>query len=264
MIELAESGFLPDSLIRYGIRRLLAKRLQEMPANDLPTVKRFVKQLASSPLAVDTDSANTQHYEVPVEFFQKVLGPRLKYSSCRFSRPQSSLAEAENAMLWLSCQRAEIKDGMRILELGCGWGSLTLWMAERFPNCEITAVSNSARQREFIESRARLLGFENVRVITADMRDFETKEEFDRVVSVEMFEHMRNYQLLFQRVSQWLAPTGKAFVHVFCHRNTPYLFETGGAEQLDGTTFLHRWDDAFRSPYLVTSTTTCKSSSIGM
>ena len=208
-----------------------------MPAEEPRNTQRFVKQLAGSPLAVATNSANTQHYEVPVEFFENVLGPRLKYSSCLFSRPQVSLEEAENAMLWQTCQRAEIENGMSILELGCGWGSLTLWIAERYPDCNITAVSNSASQREFIQCQARSRGFDHVRVITADMRDFETKERFDRVVSVEMFEHMRNYKLLFQRVSNWLTPIGKAFVHVFCHRNTPYLFETEGVSNWMGRHF---------------------------
>jgi cyclopropane-fatty-acyl-phospholipid synthase len=237
MIELAESGFLPDTMIRYGIRRLLAKRLKGMPADALPSTEQLAKQLAVSPLAVATNSANTQHYEVPAKFFEHVLGPRLKYSSCLFSTPSVSLADAENAMLWLSCERAEIEDGMRILELGCGWGSLTLWMAERFPDCEITAVSNSASQRDFILGRAKSLGVENIRVMTANMRDFEIAETFERVVSVEMLEHMRNYELLFQRISNWLTPTGKAFVHVFCHCQTPYLFESDGASNWMGRHF---------------------------
>ncbi|MFC1758257.1 SAM-dependent methyltransferase, partial [Planctomycetota bacterium] len=184
-----------------------------------------------------TDSANEQHYEVPAEFFATVLGPRLKYSSCFFSSPKQSLADAEDEMLGLTCKRADIENGMRVLELGCGWGSLTLWMAEHFPHCEITALSNSTSQREFIESRARAKGLANVRVITGDMRDFTTDEMFDRVVSVEMFEHMRNYELLLRRVSSWLTPEGKAFVHVFCHRDTPYLFETEGAANWMGRHF---------------------------
>lgn len=237
LIELAELGFLPDKIIRYGIRRLLTKRIQEMPADALQTTEHLVQQLSDSPLAIATDLANTQHYEVPATFYEKVLGPRLKYSSCLYSEPQVPLAAAENAMLGLTCQRAKIEDGMSILELGCGWGSLTLWMAERYPNCEIVAVSNSASQREFIQGRARSLGCDNARVITADMRDLRIKEKFDRVLSVEMFEHMRNYKLLFQRVSNWLVPTGKAFVHVFCHRNTPYLFETEGASNWMGRNF---------------------------
>ena len=237
MIDLAESGFLPDGLIRFGIRRLLSKRLQELQLNNSLTTKAFAEQLATGPLAINVDSANSQHYEVTAEFFQKVLGPRLKYSSCRFPASNCSLAEAENSMLWLTCNRAEIEDGMRILELGCGWGSLTLWIAERYPNCEITAVSNSNSQREFILNEAKSQGLANVRVITSDMNYFEIREKFDRVVSVEMFEHMRNYQVLFHRVSNWLLPTGKAFVHVFCHRNSPYLFETEGANNWMGRHF---------------------------
>ena len=234
MIDLAETGFVPDSLIRIGIRRLLASRLKASSAGSLTD---FANQLRNSPLAVATDLANQQHYEVPSAFFESVLGPKLKYSSCFFENRETSLAEAEVAMLRQTCQRAEIEDGMRVLELGCGWGSLTLWMAEHFPSCEITAVSNSASQRKFIESRARTKGLSNIQVITADMREFVTSEKFDRVVSVEMFEHMRNYELLFRRVSDWMTPDGQAFVHVFCHRNTPYLFETDGAANWMGRHF---------------------------
>lgn len=234
LIELAETGFVPDWLIRTGIRRLLAKRIQAATASELAA---FTDKLRNSPLAVATDAANDQHYEVRAAFFEKVLGPRLKYSSCFFDRTEMSLAEAEDEMLRRTCERAVIEDGMRVLELGCGWGSLTLWIAEQFPACEITAVSNSASQRSFIEARARERRLTNVRVITADMRDFGTSETFDRVVSVEMFEHMRNYELLFRRVSKWLKPDGKAFVHVFCHRNSPYLFETEGAANWMGRHF---------------------------
>lgn len=241
LIDIAELGYLPDSIIRLGIRRLIAKRIQGMPKADSAAepqnLKRFVKQLACSPLAVAADTANSQHYEVPVEFFQSVLGPRLKYSACLFSKPQYSLAEAENDMLRLTCQRAEIEDGMRILELGCGWGSLTLWIAERYPTCEITAVSGSASQRKFIDIRAQEHGLDNVSVVTADMREFEMGQSFDRVVSVEMFEHMRNYKLLFERVARWLRHDGKAFVHVFCHRHLPYFFETEGAGNWMGRHF---------------------------
>jgi len=236
-LALAELGIFPDKVIRYGIRRLLAKRLRGMSVDDPLTTQQFAEQLSCGPLAIATDSANAQHYEVPYEFFQAVLGLRLKYSSCLFSKPEVSLSEAENAMLWLTCQRAEIQDGMSILELGCGWGSLTRWMAERFPSCQITAVSNSDSQREYIESQASQQGLDNVRVITADMRAFDIGETFDRVVSVEMFEHMRNYELLFQRISNWLNPSGKAFVHVFCHKNKPYFFETEGVSNWMGRHF---------------------------
>ena len=233
-IQLAERGLFPDRLIRMGIRSLLAARRRNVEEVDLT---EFANLLRQSPLAVDTDAANRQHYEVPAEFFAIVLGPRLKYSCCLFEQPSTFLAEAEDAMLRLTCERAEIANGMRILELGCGWGSLTLWLAEHYPNCQITAVSNSSRQRQFIAARAAERQLTNIEVITADMRDFASTEQFDRVVSVEMFEHMRNYALLFERVSNWLVPEGKAFVHVFCHRSTPYLFETEGANNWMGRHF---------------------------
>ena len=240
-IDIAETGLVPDFLVRKGIRRLLARRVSQVEATDSAsgqaTMTRFVEELRQSPLAVGTDAANEQHYELPSDFFAAVLGPRLKYSSCYFSAPQASLAEAEQEMLRLTCARAELENGMRVLELGCGWGSLTLWMAEHFAQCEITALSNSASQREFIESRARARDLDNVRVITADICQFATEQKFDRVVSVEMFEHMRNYALLLRRVASWLTPEGKAFVHIFCHRDTPYLFETEGAANWMGRHF---------------------------
>jgi cyclopropane-fatty-acyl-phospholipid synthase len=226
VIELAETGLIPDSVIRIGIRRLLRRRLGRVSADQ---TSEFVGQLRNSPLAVETDAANRQHYEVPAEFFEWVLGPRLKYSACLFPTAATTLADAEEEMLRETCRRAEIKDGMSVLELGCGWGSLTLWMAEQYPECQVTAVSSSASQREFIERFASDRGLSNVRVITADMRNFSTKQRFERILSVEMFEHMRNYELLFRRISSWLTDRGKAFVHVFCHRDTPYLFETEGA-----------------------------------
>ena len=240
MIDLAERGWLPDWLIRKGIRRLLAKRLKltgSVPEEDPAVINHLVEQLRESPLAINTAEANEQHYEVPAEFFQLVLGPYLKYSCCYYSSSESDLKKAEADMLRVTCQRAEIRDGMRILELGCGWGSLTLWMAEQFPNCQITAVSNSHGQRHFIENRCREKGLENVTVITADMREFETDQRFDRVVSVEMFEHMRNYRLLLERISNWLTPQGKLFVHIFCHRHLAYLFETEGSDNWMGRHF---------------------------
>ena len=241
LIDLAEKGLLPDAVIRVGIRRLLAKRSRterSIGAQDRQQrLREFADSLRDQPLAVQTDSANQQHYEVPADFFQLVLGPRLKYSCCGFATQDASLAQAEEAMLQLTCERAEITDGMRVLELGCGWGSLTLWMAQHYPKSQIVAVSNSASQRRFILARAEELGLANVEVITADMRDFDTERRFDRIVSVEMFEHMRNYQLLFQRVSNWLADQGKAFVHVFCHQDTPYLFEVEGADNWMGRHF---------------------------
>ena len=239
LIELAETGLVPDPGIRAGIRHLLGRRRKSVLAHRGSTgcLESFAEQLRQSPLAVSTESANRQHYEVPVEFFRQVLGRRLKYSACYFAAGNTSLDEAEDEMLRQTCQRAEIEDGMRILELGCGWGSLTLWIAEHFPNCQVTAVSNSVSQRKFIESRAESSRSSNIRAITADMRKFSTSQQFDRVVSVEMFEHMRNYDLLLRRVASWLTPQGKAFVHIFCHRDTPYLFETKGAANWMGRHF---------------------------
>jgi cyclopropane-fatty-acyl-phospholipid synthase len=241
VIDLAELRLLPDWAIRIGIRGLLGRRVQQQ-ARLSPTQRKkekdtFINLLKSSPLAVETAEANAQHYEVPPEFFRLVLGPRLKYSCCWFESPHDSLADAEDAMLQRTCERAGLLDGQNVLELGCGWGSLTLWMAERYPHSQITAVSNSHSQRKFIAERAQALGLSNVTLVTADMRDFATREAFDRIVSVEMFEHMRNYELLLARLAQWLAPDGQAFIHLFCHRETPYLFETTGAVNWMGRHF---------------------------
>jgi len=234
LIQLAEQALLPDALIRIGIRRLLAKRRGQMQQGNPSEFARMLRQI---PLAVETDAANQQHYEVPAEFFASILGPRLKYSCCLFGDGITTLAQDEDAMLRLTCERAEIENGMRVLELGCGWGSLTLWMAEHYQNCQITAVSNSVSQRRFIEERADQLRLSNLEVITADMCDFSTIKTFDRIVSVEMFEHMRHYKLLFQRIGNWLNLNGKVFVHVFCHRSTPYLFETEGTDNWTGQHF---------------------------
>lgn len=233
-ILLAEAGLVPDWLVRIGIRRLLAKRISNSEQIDAAA---FAKQLQAGPLAIETKAANTQHYEVDSNFFRAVLGPRLKYSSCLFPTASTTLDEAETHMLRLTCERAQIENGMRVLELGCGWGSLTLWMAENYPNCQIVAVSNSSRQREYIQSLARQRGLANIRVITQDMQIFEADGKFDRIVSVEMFEHMRNYSLLFSRLASWLEDDGKVFVHVFCHKNSPYVFETEGDENWMGRHF---------------------------
>lgn len=241
VIQFAEMGFVPDTLVRIGIRRLLRNRLNTLSSkSDAQRQKatlEFAAQLRGSPLAIATDAANQQHYEVPAEFFEFVLGPRLKYSCCHYHDAETSLGDAEDEMLRQTCERAEIADGHSILELGCGWGSLTLWMAENFRGSQITAVSNSVSQRDFIAGQARKKGFTNITVITADMRDFECHDRFDRVLSVEMFEHMRNYELLLRRLADWLADDGKAFVHVFCHRDTPYLFETEGTANWMGQHF---------------------------
>jgi cyclopropane-fatty-acyl-phospholipid synthase len=222
-------GLLPDAVIRFGIRRLLRQRLKDESHGGMSQVEQrrlaYLEMLRGSPLAVATDAANDQHYEVPAAFYQLVLGARLKYSSALWPEGTTTLNAAEEAMLQLTCERAELCDGQTILELGCGWGSLTLWMAERYPHSQITAVSNSASQKRFIDAAAAKRGLNNVRVLTVDMREFDTHEQFDRVVSVEMFEHMRNLELLLQRVSRWLRDDGRLFVHIFTHRHYAYLFE---------------------------------------
>jgi cyclopropane-fatty-acyl-phospholipid synthase len=228
--ELLAKGLLPDAVVRMGIRNLLAKKLRDETRSDAiaqgEALAAFVEELKSSPIAVKTAEANEQHYEVPTEFFRLVLGPRMKYSSGYWPRANTTFAESEEEMLALSCARAELADGMDVLELGCGWGSLTLWMAEKFPGSRITGVSNSATQREHIEAEAARRGLANVRILTADMNIFEAGDGgFDRVVSVEMFEHMKNYRLLMAKVSRWLRPGGKLFVHIFTHREFAYHFE---------------------------------------
>jgi cyclopropane-fatty-acyl-phospholipid synthase len=240
LIGLVEQGRVPDVLIRAGIRRLLRERLAEEGGGCEQRNERLyalLEQMAASPLALSTDTANEQHYEVPAAFFEAVLGPCLKYSCCWYPNGGESLGEAEVAMLGLTCERAGLSDGQRVLELGCGWGSLSLWMAERYPRSRITAVSNSAPQRAFIEARMRARGLGNLEVITADMNDFRTEARFDRVVSVEMFEHMRNWPLLFRRIHDWLVPGGQLFFHVFCHRELSYVFRTEGEHDWMGRFF---------------------------
>jgi cyclopropane-fatty-acyl-phospholipid synthase len=225
-VEIAERGWVPDFMLRSGIRGLLKGRLRRegFRRQDL------VPQMLESPLALATDLANEQHYEVPAEFYLKVLGPHLKYSSCLYEEGVDEIGAAEEAMLRLTCERAGIENGMEILDLGCGWGSVTLWIAEKYKDCRIKAVSNSASQRRFIQERARARGLEGIEVVTADMNDFDTDRRFDRIVSVEMIEHMRNYKILFEKISSWLRPEGKLFVHIFCHRDTPYFFELDGED----------------------------------
>jgi cyclopropane-fatty-acyl-phospholipid synthase len=241
LVDLAERGVLPDRLIRLGARRVLAGRLRQEGRGGVEAqrerLRQFTAQLRRSPVSIEADAANVQHYEVPAEFFEKVLGPRLKYSCCYYPAPTATLAEAEEAMLDLFCRRAGIEDGMRILELGCGWGSLCLWIAEKYPKSRVLAVSNSRTQREFILGRCRRSGLENVEVVTADVADFTTDRQFDRVVSVEMFEHVRNYEELLRRIAGWLAADGKLMVHVFCHRRYAYPFETEGDDNWMGRHF---------------------------
>lgn len=223
-------NLLPDAAIRIGIRQLLAKKLREEDLGDIErqqaAILKFIADLDRSPIAIKTDAANEQHYEVPTEFFKFVLGPRMKYSSGYWPREDTTFQESEEIMLALTCKRAELADGQRILELGCGWGSLTLWMAEHYPKASITGVSNSNTQREHIEAEAKKRNLGNIRIITADMNEFEAEvSAHDRVVSVEMFEHMKNYRRLMGKVAGWLKPGGKLFVHIFTHKDYAYHFE---------------------------------------
>ena len=221
-IDLVEKGLIPDLLVRLGIRRLLRRRLHE--ARDIKLVD-LLNQLRNSPIAVVPEKANEQHYEVPPEFFQLVLGKRLKYSGCYWSESVVTLDQAEEAMLELCSARAQLADGQDVLDLGCGWGSFSLWMAERFPNSRIVGVSNSAPQRKYILGECARRAIKNLEIMTCDMNIFAAPREFDRIVSVEMFEHMRNYEELFSRVAHWLKSDGKLFVHVFCHKELAYPFE---------------------------------------
>ena len=231
-IDWVEKGQVPDRLIRQGIRWLCRRRLEEIAAADCEAtataLRAFIDAMAESPIAPLPEQANAQHYEVPAALFDQVLGPRRKYSCCYWPPGVTDLAAAENAALALTCERAGVADGQAILELGCGWGSLTLWLAEHYPAARITAVSNSHAQRQHIEALATQRGLTNLKVITADMNDFDTQGHFDRVVSVEMFEHMRNWGALFGRIQGWLRPGGRFFMHIFCHRDRPYAFEDRG------------------------------------
>jgi len=232
LIKLAEKGILPDPLIRLGIKRLCGQRLSEVSALGPEALEESHQQWIDlstvSPIAIVPEKANEQHYEVPSRFFELVLGVNLKYSSGYWPKGVSSLDESEQEMLKLTCERARLVDGQDILELGCGWGSLTCFMAQKFPNSKITAVSNSKDQRNFIEQKNNKLNLQNIKVVTADMNDFSTDEKFDRVVSIEMFEHMRNYDELLKRIDGWLNQNGKLFIHVFSHKKIAYPFEDKG------------------------------------
>jgi cyclopropane-fatty-acyl-phospholipid synthase len=232
-IDWTEQGLVPDSIIRGAIRRLLRARLAELRPDDAvhaaEVTAGFVALMNASPIAPVPEKANEQHYELPPAFFALALGPHRKYSCCHWGPGVDNLQAAEEQALSLTSERAGLADGQRILELGCGWGSLTLYMAQRFPQATILAVSNSAPQREHITAEAARRGLGNVEVITCDMNDFSTTRQFDRVVSVEMFEHMRNYSALFARIAGWLTPGGKFFMHIFVHRTVPYAFEDRGA-----------------------------------
>ncbi|MFO1425992.1 MAG: class I SAM-dependent methyltransferase [Steroidobacteraceae bacterium] len=235
-MRMLESGHVPDWLIRQRIRALLAARLREedrgTPEAQQAHLMDLVRRLRESPIAIETAAANEQHYEVPTAFYLQVLGRHLKYSSCCYdsfdvARAADGLDAAEARMLALTCERARIADGERILELGCGWGSLSLWMAAKYPRARITAVSNSRTQKEFIDARAAERGLRNLEIVTCDVNrlEFPADSRFDRVVSVEMFEHMRNYETLLGRIAAWMAPGATLFVHIFTHHRYTYPFE---------------------------------------
>lgn len=223
--RMAERTPLPDLVTRAGIEMLVGRTRRELAAKPAGFERDFAQGMGAFPVALHADAANAQHYELPPHFFELTLGPRRKYSCCLYPTGAESLAEAEEIALAQTVAHADLSDGQDILELGCGWGSLTLYMAERFPNARITAVSNSAPQRGHIETQARARRLANVRVITADMNDFAAEGRFDRVVSVEMFEHMANWRTLLGRVRTWLGPEGRLFIHIFTHRSTPYRFD---------------------------------------
>jgi len=232
-LDAVERGWVPDVITRAAIRQLCAQRLRGcdrgQKITNSGTISALVESMRSGPIAPVPEKSNEQHYELPPEFFAAVLGPHRKYSSCFWPTAEILLAEAEAASLAITCERADLADGQTILELGCGWGSLSLWIAERFRNSRIVAISNSASQRRFIETEAASRRLTNLQIITADMNQFVAEpSHFDRIVSVEMFEHMRNYEQLLEQVASWLKPDGKLFVHHFCHRQFAYPFETEG------------------------------------
>jgi cyclopropane-fatty-acyl-phospholipid synthase len=229
------AGIVPDLALRIGSRYGAHWRERYESRGGVVArearLKALLERMTSGPIAEVPEKANEQHYELPAEFLGIVLGPRRKYSGCLWEEGTTTLEQAEEAMLALTCARAQVKDGMRILDLGCGWGSLSLWLAEQYPNAQITGVSNSHGQREWIEAQARERGFTNLTIITADVNAFAPEGRFDRVMSIEMFEHMRNWQELLRRISTWLEVDGKLFVHVFSHRTLPYLFESTWAAE---------------------------------
>ena len=237
LITLCEQGLVPDAATRQGMRQLLVQRLAD-EGNDDPVLRgqrfrKLLEDLRASPIAINTEDANAQHYEVPAAFFHKHLGPNLKYSCCYYPKGDETLAQAEEIMLNLYAERAELKDGQRMLDLGCGWGSLSLWLAKKFPNSEIVGLSNSHGQREFILARAAERGLKNLSVVTGNVAEFQfpaggVAAGFDRVLSIEMMEHMKNYGALFEKIHGWMNPGAMMFVHIFTHRLLAYHFQDEG------------------------------------
>lgn len=227
-IEWCENGWIPDVIVRLAMRRLLRERLRLEKVNDIEKVQEnlmsFIERMCKSPIAVETAAANSQHYEVPAAFHRLCMGRNMKYSSCLFTNGDETLDQAEAAMLSLTCERAQLTNGQDILEIGCGWGSLTLWMAEHYPQARIRGISNSHSQRQYILDQAAQRGLANITIDTADISAYQASGSYDRVVSVECFEHLRNHVELFRRISSWLKPDGQLFIHVFTHRIAAYTF----------------------------------------
>ena len=224
-VRLAENGIIPTWLIRAGIRMRLKRKLEQEHDRHPAFKENFVKMLRNSPIAIATDDANDQHYQVPTDFYKTILGPCLKYSACYWPEGVETLQAAEIASLELVAERAQIDNGHSILDMGCGWGSFSLWAASQFPDSQILAVSNSLTQAQYIRSEAETRGLGNLNVVTRNMVEFDPEQSFDRIVSIEMFEHMRNYEMLFRRVSGWLKPGGRLFVHVFSHKTYAYDYD---------------------------------------
>lgn len=237
--QLLETDCIPEWLIRAGIRQMLKQKIREETQKNLTLqqegVMSFIRELKNSPIAIETDAANQQHYELPSRFFELTLGPHRKYSSAYWLPDTQNLAQAEELMLALVCQRANIQDGQRILDLGCGWGSMSLWLAQNYPNAQITGLSNSRTQKAFIEQQARNQNLSNLQIITANVAEWDTNHTFDRIISVEMFEHMKNYEKLLAKVSQWMTSDARLFIHIFTHKTLAYHYE-----DKDGTDWLTR------------------------
>ncbi len=240
-MRLLETNRVPDWLVRAVVRRSLARNLARRYGANLEErtaeKRALLARLRQSPIAIHTPVPNRQHYEVPAAFFRIVLGERLKYSCCYWREGTTTLNQAEEAMLRLTCERARLEDGMEVLDLGCGWGSLSLWIAEQYPRCRVLAVSNSRTQRAFIEAQCRERGLGNVQALTADVAEFDPPRRFDRVLSIEMFEHMKNYERLLHGIASWLKPQGKLFVHIFSHREFAYEFDASNPKDWMAQTF---------------------------